>query len=88
MKINKSGKNLFKSFLIFTIVALSAKIFTTFVSEPLLATDGNEIIKILVIPLPLLLFLFLIIISIVDLVANFTIFFLETFGVEKTNKYL
>ena len=75
MKINKSGKNLFKSFLIFTIVALSAKIFTTFVSEPLLATDGNEIIKILVIPLPLLLFLFLIIISIVDLVANFTIFF-------------
>lgn len=88
MKRNKSGKNLFKSFLIFTIVALSAKIFTTFVSEPLLAIDGNEIIKISVIPLPSLFFLFLIIISSVDVVAKFTIFLLETFCVEKTNKYL
>jgi hypothetical protein len=88
MKRTKSGKNLVKSFLIFTIIALSAKIFTTFVSEPLLAIDGNEIIKISVIPLPSLFFLFLIIISSVDLVAKFTIFLLETFCVEKTNKYL
>lgn len=86
MKMTKSGIKLLKSFFILLIIALSAKIFTTFVSEPLLATDGNEIIKISVIPL--FLFLFLIIISIVDLVAKFTIFLLETFCVEKTNKYL
>lgn len=83
MKKNKSGKNLFKSFLIFTIVALSTKIFTTFVSEPLLATDGNEIIKISVIPLPSLFFLFLIIISSVDLVAKFKFFCLKLFVLKK-----
>lgn len=88
MKMTKSGIKLLKSFFILLIAALSAKIFTTFVSEPLLAIDGNEIIKISVIPLPSLFFLFLIIISSVDLVAKFTIFLLETFCVEKTNKYL
>lgn len=83
MKRTKTGKNLFKNFLIFTIIALSAKIFTIFVSEPLLATDGNEIIKILVIPLPLILFLALILTSLVNLYVNFVIFLLE-----KANKYL
>ena len=86
MKMTKSGIKLLKSFFILLIAALSAKIFTTFVSEPIMATKGNEIVKILL--LPPLLFLFLIIISSVDLVAKFTIFLLETFGVEKTNKYL
>lgn len=90
MKMTKSGIKLLKSFFILLIVALSAKIFTTFVSEPIMATKGNEIVKILLLPppLPLLLFLFLIIISSVDLVAKFTIFLLETFCVEKTDKYL
>lgn len=83
MKRNKFGRNLFKSFLVLTIVALSAKIFTIFISEPLLATDGNEITKILVIPLPLLLFLVLILTSLVNLYVNFVIFLLE-----KANKYL
>lgn len=77
MKRTKSGKNLVKSFLIFTIIALSAKVFTTFLSEPLLATDGNEIIKMLFLPLPSLLLLFLIIVSIVDLAEKFVIFLLE-----------
>ena len=83
MKRTKSGKNLVKSFLIFTIIALSAKIFTIFVSEPLLATDGNEIIKISVIPLPSFLLLFLIIISSTDFMAKLTIFLIETFLLEK-----
>lgn len=83
MKRTKSGRNLVKSFLIFTLIALSAKFFTTFLSEPLLATDGNEIIKILFLPLPSLLLLFLIIVSIVDLTEKFVIFLLE-----KANKYL
>lgn len=88
MKMTKSGIKLLKSFFILLIVALSAKIFTTFVSEPLLATDGNEIIKISVIPLPSFLFLFLIIISSTDFMAKLTIFLIETFCVEKTDKYL
>lgn len=88
MKMTKSGIKLLKSFFILLIVALSAKIFTAFVSEPIMATKGNEIVKILLLPPPLLLFLFLIIISSVDLVAKFTIFLLETFYVEKTDKYL
>lgn len=88
MKITKSGIKLLKSFLFFSIVALSAKIFTAFVSEPIMAKEGNEIIKILLLPPPLLVLLFLIIILSVDLVAKFTIFLLETFCVEKTNKYL
>lgn len=83
MKRTKSGKNLVKSFLVLTIIALSAKIFTIFISEPLLATDGNEIIKILFLPWPSLLFLFLIIISIVNFTEKFVIFLLE-----KANKYL
>lgn len=88
MKITKSGIKLLKSFLIFSIVALSAKIFTAFVSEPIMATKGNEIVKILLLPPPLLLFLFLIIISSTDFMAKFAIFLIETFCVEKTDKYL
>jgi len=88
MKITKSGIKLLKSFFILLIVALSAKIFTAFVSEPIMATKGNEIVKILLLPPPLLLFLFLIIISSTDFMAKLAIFLIETFLLEKTDKYL
>lgn len=88
MKMTKSGIKLLKSFFVFSIVALSAKIFTAFVSEPLMATEGKEIIKFLLIPLPLFLFLLLIIISSTDFVAKLAIFLTENFLLEKTDKYL
>lgn len=88
MKITKSGIKLLKSFFIFSIVALLTKIFTTFVSEPLIATEGNEIIKFLLVPLPLFLLLFLVIISSTDLTAKLGIFLVENFLFEKTDKYL